>query len=225
MSFIAHLTRVPGETLNLSRTTLYQAVLSTLLCGSFAPSVHAQDSAPDAPPEAPVELPPPPKIRLVLGFGATFGGDTLGTLIFTDGRSESVRAGQLLQMYGGVRYQATPRLSVQGTFGYHVDDTTASNAQIKFSRFPLELLLHHHINDQWLIGGGVRLVYGAETSATGLRPVTFDNTVGTVIEGEYLSSPTLGVKLRYVSEKYKAQAPFSGTVDGSHIGLLMNWYL
>ena len=213
--------------MNLSRTTLYQAVLSTLLCGFLAPSVHAQDSAPaaDPPPETEVELSPPRKVRLVLGFGATFGGDTLATLVFTDGRSESVRAGQLLQMYGGMRYQATPRLSVQGTFGYHVDDTTATNARAAFSRFPLELLLHHHINDQWLIGGGVRLVYGAEASATGLRSVAFDNTVGTVIEGEYLSSPALGVKLRYVSEKYKAQAPFSGTVDGSHVGLLMNFYL
>jgi hypothetical protein len=46
-----------------------------------------------------------------------------------------------------------------------------------------------------------------------------------VIKGEYRSAPDLGWKLRYVSEKYKAQAPFSGTVDGSHVGLLMNWYL
>jgi hypothetical protein len=165
----------------------------------------------------------------VLGFGATFGGDTLSTLIFTDGTAENVKAGQLLLMYGGLQYQATPRLSVQGTFGYHVDDATASNAQVRFSRFPFELLLRHHFTDQWSLGGGVRLVVGAESSASGgasgLPTVSFDNTMGTVIEGEYRSAPNLGWKLRYVSEKYKAQAPFSGTVDGSHVGLLMNWYL
>ncbi len=215
--------------MNLSRTTLYQAVLATLLCGSFAASVHAQDGTPDAPPEAPVELPPPPKFRPVLGFGVTFGGDTLSTLFFSDGTAQNVKAGQLVLLYGGLQYQATPQFSVQGTVGYHVDDATARNAQLKFSRFPFELLLRHHFTDQWSLGGGVRLVVGAESSASGdasaLPTVTFDNTVGAVIEGEYRHAPNLGWKLRYVSEKYKAQAPFAGTVDGSHIGLLMNWYL
>lgn len=215
--------------MNLSKTRWCQAVAGALLCGVMIPSVHAQDGGPEVSAEAPVELPPPPKIKLVLGFGVTFGGDTLGSLAFNSGTVEDVKAGQLLLMYGGLQYQATPRLSVQGTFGYHVDDATASNAQIKFSRFPMEVLVRHHINDQWLVGGGVRLVLGAEATARqdgfGSGTLSFDNAVGAVIEGEYRSAPNLGWKLRYVSEKYKVLGQPSDTVDGSHVGLLLNWYL
>lgn len=215
--------------MNLSKTTWWHAVTGALLCGFLTPAVHAQNGDPEALNDAPVELPQPPKIKLVLGFGVTFGGDTLGSLAFSTGTVEDVKAGQLLLMYGGLQYQATPRLSVQGTFGYHVDDATASNAQIRFSRFPMEVLVRHHINEQWLVGGGVRLVLGAEASARqdgfGSGTLSFDNAVGAVIEGEYRSAPNLGWKLRYVSEKYKVQGQSSTTVDGSHVGLLLNWYL
>ncbi|HET7867317.1 MAG TPA: hypothetical protein VFL86_23175 [Burkholderiaceae bacterium] len=215
--------------MNLSKTTWWHAVTGALLCGFLTPAVHAQNGDPEALNDAPVELPQPPKIKLVLGFGVTFGGDTLGSLAFSTGTVEDVKAGQLLLMYGGLQYQATPRLSVQGTFGYHVDDATASNAQIRFSRFPMEVLVRHHINEQWLVGGGVRLVLGAEASARqdgfGSGTLSFDNAVGAVIEGEYRSAPNLGWKLRYVSEKYTVQGQSSTTVDGSHVGLLLNWYL
>ena len=52
---------------------------------------------------------------------------------------------------------------------------------------------------------------------------TYDSTAGAVVEGEYLFTPHVGVKLRYVSEKFK---PSNGgqSVDGSHAGLLLSYY-
>jgi hypothetical protein len=43
------------------------------------------------------------------------------------------------------------------------------------------------------------------------------------VEGEYLFTPHIGLKLRYVSERFK---PSNGgpSVDGSHAGLLFSYY-
>lgn len=77
----------------------------------------------------------------------------------------------------------------------------------------------------WTSAAGL-LSLNAVQAQESVQTVDFDNTTGLVVEGEYRTSSKLGFKLRHVSEKYDAKAPLSGvTVDGSHIGLLMNWYL
>lgn len=183
-------------------------------------------------PEQPLSAPgfAAPAVRPLLGVGLTFGGDTLATAFFTNGNQTDIKAGQLLQLHGGLEYRATPLLSLQATVGYHVHNSSASNGSLRFSRIPVELLGHFHASDAWQFGGGLRLVSNARLAGSGaassVQTVDFDNTTGLVVEGEYRTSSKLGFKLRYVSEKYETKAPLSGvTVDGSHIGLLMNWYL
>lgn len=176
---------------------------------------HAQAEEADQAPTEPVIA--RPAIRPLLGAGLTFGGDTLATTFFTDGTRSDIKAGQLLQLYGGLEYRATPVLSVQATVGYHVDNSTASNGSVKFSRVPVELLGHFHASDKWQFGGGLRLVSGPKLSSSGaassIGSVDFDNTIGTVIEGEYRTSSQLGFKLRYVSEKYEAKGTFQASLS------------
>lgn len=170
-----------------------------------------------------------PAVRPLLGLGLTFGGDTLATTFFENGDQTDIKAGQLLQLYGGLEYRATALLSVQATVGHHFHNSSASNGSVRFARIPVELLGHFHTSDKWQFGGGLRLVSGPKLSGSGaassLQTVEFDNTTGIVVEGEYRTNSRLGFKLRYVSEKYDTKPPFAATVDGSHIGLLMNWYL
>lgn len=166
----------------------------------------------------------------LLGVGLTVGGDKfIEGIQYDDGFSEDIAAGQFLQIYTGVRYQAVPTMSIQATAGYHVDNTRrASNGNARFSRYPFEVLAHFHVSDQFHVGGGVRFVAGAEFVSSGLLARgnrRFDNTTGAVVEAEYLVAPQLGFKLRYVSEKYQAKPPFAETVDGSHVGFMFNWYL
>lgn len=166
----------------------------------------------------------------LVGVGLTVGGDKfIEGIRYDDGYSEDIAAGQFLQIYTGVRYQAVPNFSVQATAGYHVDNTRrSSNGNARFSRYPFEVLAHFHVSDQVRVGGGVRFVTGAEFISSGLLAVgnrRFDNTTGVVAEAEYLVAPQLGFKLRYVSEQYQAKPPFAETVDGSHVGFMFNWYL
>jgi hypothetical protein len=44
-----------------------------------------------------------------------------------------------------------------------------------------------------------------------------------VAEIEYLYSPQLGFKLRYVNDKFTYR-DFGGTVRGDHVGALVNFY-
>jgi hypothetical protein len=167
-------------------------------------------------------------VRGILGTGLTFGGDKLATAQFTNGSSQSIRAGGLVQIYGGAEFRLGTLVTVQATAGYHVDNTTASNGDVRFSRWPLELLGHVAVNEQVRLGGGIRHINGAKLNASGagsaVAPnVDFDASTGVVVEGEYRFSPSFGLKLRYVTEDYTPKGT-RAKIKGNHVGLMGSFY-
>lgn len=167
-------------------------------------------------------------VRGILGVGVTTGGDTLVTVVYSNGASDDIKGGGLVHVYGGVEVPVGPTVSLQGTLGYHVDDTyRGSNGSVRFSRYPLEFLAHAMINPSFRIGGGARFVNSAKVRGSGVLSgldLDFDSTVGAVAEAEYLVNRSIGLKLRAVAEKYK---PSNGgpSADGNHVGFYFNWYL
>jgi hypothetical protein len=165
-------------------------------------------------------------VRGVLGVGVTGGGDTLATVVFTDGSTDSIKAGGLVHVYGGAEFRLGEQVTMQATIGYHVDETNgASNGSLRFSRYPIELLAHYQVAPNVRLGGGARFVNNAKIDSRGVLSgarVDFDSTVGAVIEGEYLVTPNIGLKLRAVNEKYKAGGV---SVDGNHVGFYFSWYI
>jgi hypothetical protein len=200
-------------TMTNTRAAWRRLSLAALLGVGLAGPVAAQDAGLSA-------------LRPLVGMGLTFGGDTLATVFFDDGDDQDIKAGQLVQFYVGAVYQAVPQFSVQATLGYHVDKSSGENASLRFARYPLELLGHYHIDDKWSFGGGVRFVSKPKVAGSGdLSGLggEFDDTTGVVVEGEYRIAPQLGLKLRYVSEEYKA-AGVAEAADGSHVGFFATWY-
>jgi hypothetical protein len=166
-------------------------------------------------------------LRFLLGAGLTFGGDTLATVSYTDGSTDSITAGGGLMFYGGLDYRLDDAISLQGNLGLHLDTTKpASNGEVTFGRLPLELLAYYHLSDAFRLGGGIRIVSGAKLKGSGIAGNAyqkFDNTIGMIIEGEYLLHRTFGIKLRHVSERYQPSgSPVS--YSGSHFGVLANLY-
>ena len=164
--------------------------------------------------------------KFVLGAGLTFGGDTLANVQYTDGSTDSIKAGGLLALYGGGEFRVGDAVSVQATIGYHVDDTkAASNGSVKFSRYPVDLLAYYHLSDKFRLGGGAQFVNSPKLKGSGVASnidISFDSTTGAIVEGEYLFTPKMGLKLRAVSEKFKANGISS---NGNHIGVMFNFYL
>ncbi len=190
------------------------ALVGALLATLAVASAHAQ--TPDA-----------RAVRPLVGMGVTFGGDTLYTADFTDGSSDTVHAGGIFTLYGGLEFRATDALAVQATVGYHANSTrAASNGSIRFARYPVNVLALYSLNDRVRLGGGVELVNSPKLSGRGVVgtfDVNYKDSAGLVLEGEYLFTPRFGMKARAAAHKFELEGG-SEKVDGSYFGLMLNYY-
>lgn len=189
----------------------------TLAALAIASSTYAQSVA------APAKT-----VRGFVGIGASAGGDKLATAEYTNGDTASIRAGSGVYFTGGVDFRINEQFSAQTSVSFHVDDQTASNGSLQFHRFPIEALAFYHIDQQWKIGTGLRYVTGAKLSGSGVADfddVKFDNTLSAVVEAEYLFTPQVSVKVRYVNEKFEVKSRFNQVdVKANHVGISGNYY-
>ena len=166
-------------------------------------------------------------LRYVVGAGITYGGETIVTAQYTDGGEIDIDGGGSVAFLAGLDYRVNPQFSVQGTVGYHVDNASGTNGDVRFERVPFELLGYYHVNDKVRVGGGLRYVTGTALRSSGaaedIGDYKFKDTASPVAEIEYLYSPQLGFKLRYVNDKFKEKS-FGTTVKGDHVGALVNFY-
>ncbi|MET0334804.1 MAG: outer membrane beta-barrel protein [Rhizobacter sp.] len=168
------------------------------------------------------------EVRPVVGLGLTYGGDTLVDVHYTNGDSTKVRAGGLIAFNGGIEVRFSDLVSMQGLIGYHVDSASADNGDIRFERFPIEVLGHFRLTDWLRIGGGGRYTQ-AKFRASGealnyVQNTDFQQTVGAVVEAEFFPYKTIGIKARYVSEKFKPKRGGGPAVNGNHAGIYINYY-
>jgi hypothetical protein len=160
-------------------------------------------------------------VKAVFGITATGGGEKLVTVGFTDGSSENIKSGGLVQLFGGAEFNPLDMLTIQATVGYHVDDTNARNASVKFTRVPLELIAFWKPNDYFRLGGGLRKANGAKVSGSGdasdLGTTKLESKLGGVLQGEYLFSANASMFVRFVAETYSVKG--GPDVSGNHGGL------
>jgi hypothetical protein len=168
---------------------------------------------------------PPP--HLFVGLDAGAGGDTLVSVPYTDGSHQDIRAGNGVQLKGGVEFQVGPNSAIQASLGYHFYTTNASNGSVTFTRWPIEVLALWQVNSQLRLGGGVRMATGAKLessgAASGYGNYSFGANPGLVLEGEFLITPRIGLTLRAVSEKYNVDGGV-GKVSGDHAAVGLNFY-
>jgi hypothetical protein len=158
--------------------------------------------------------------RPVIGTTLTGGGETLATVRYTDGSTQKVRSGGLIHIFGGIEYQAAD-FAVQATLGYHVDDTSARNGSVRFSRLPIEVLGFWRPSERVRLGGGGRIATNPEVSSSGaassVGEATFDSKLGLVLQGEYVVwSDRASVLMRYVVEDYGSGRE---KISGNHVGV------
>jgi opacity protein-like surface antigen len=191
----------------------------TLSAATFT-SAHADNLAANSP-------------HFFVGFGVGFGGDNMGKVLYTDGSTSNMPAGEGGQFQAGLDYRFTDLFSIQGSIGYQFrEEAYASNGNALYSRVPIELLGYYHVSKNWRLGGGVRYVGGAKITGSGLLAgfdEEFENTTGGVLEAEYLIGKHAGIKLRFVKETYtlKDYDPYSGwpaSYSGDSVGLVTNYY-
>jgi hypothetical protein len=148
-----------------------------------------------------------------------FGGDDLLTVDFTNGKSQDVKAGQGIVFSGGLHFRpvASTPFDVQALVGYKYVTTAASNADITFTRVVLQLLGDYQFDNGVYLGGGLVQHTNAKLDGDGyFRNVEFDDATGYSIETGWR-----WVGLHYTHIEYKNA--FVGKIDGSHVGLRVNY--
>lgn len=195
------------------------AVVVTL-GGSVA---HAQNT-----PNAPWES--QSRFRLAAQLGLTTGGDTLASATFSNGDTETLKAGGLINLAAGVIWEpAQIPFAAQLMVGYHFDTIDASNGDMRFERYPIELLGLYTGAGKLRLGAGLRYVTSprlkVNVGGVANGRVDFDDTVGFIAEVGYQFSRQFWLSLRGTFEDYKASSVngasvvSTGTISGNSVGL------
>lgn len=113
-------------------------------------------------------------------FNAEFGGDAVVTVLFDDGSTQDVNAGQGISLTIGrfIRPDAG-KLMISGSFGFKYVTTKATNADIRLMRYTLDTRVDRGLSNGLWIGVGPVAHVGAKLNMDGLGPnVSFDPALG-----------------------------------------------
>ncbi len=147
-------------------------------------------------------------VRPTLKAGFDFGGDTLVTVVFTDGSTKSINANEGLYFGGGVSILSDSKdIETEVSLSYKFTGINASNGSVDWTRFPLEVLVFYRL-PQFRVGGG--LTYHLSPKLSGSGPAgnintKFDDSAGFVLQADYLLQK-ITVRLRYTSLEYNWEA-------------------
>ncbi len=163
-------------------------------------------------------------LKVLLGAGITFGGDDVAKANFTDGSSDKLYAGALIDIKaGGIVSLPSSPYEIQASVGYFFDSIAAENGDASFNRVPIEVLgFYRHEKHRF----GLGLSYHTSVNLDLEGPSTdlnldFKNAAGSVIEYGYEMSDRLVLAVRGVMIDYKLDeaGSISDDVDGNHLGV------
>ena len=146
-------------------------------------------------------------------FNAEFGGDAVVTVLFTDGSTQDVNAGQGISLSVGrfIRPNAGPFMYSAG-LGYKYVTTKADNADITLTRFVLDARVDRGLPNNLWIGAGPVLHVGTQLKTDGLGPnESYDPALGLNLRFGWKA-----LSVTYTMMTYKAE--LGGTYNASGIG-------
>lgn len=160
-------------------------------------------------------------LRFLIGAAFEFGGDEVAEIYFTNGETQSVKAGQGVSIALGGEYQfpKVEKLLLRGTIGYKYVTTQADNAHIRLTRIPLHLTANWMATEKIRLGAGVVTHRNINFKADGIgENATFDGATGAIFEVAYS-----GVGLSYTAMTYKDQNNYAYSANA--IGLTISGVL
>jgi hypothetical protein len=184
-------------------------------------------------------------LRPFVGIGYSSGGDTILPVTVTVKNAsstqyhEDISAGAGAEARAGLAFRPQgSAFSVRGSVGVHNDQSNGiDNDQAFFRRYPIEVQAVWHPGERWSMGLGARkatravfglnnatIVSGSTTYTNVTVREQFSSSVGLVMEGEWAATPSWGLSLRYVRERFKTQDANPQTVNGDHLGLATQFY-
>lgn len=154
-----------------------------------------------------------PSVGLILEGALEYGGDRVAEFLFTDGGTQSMRAGQGGSVATGLelRPHAASRFALRGTVGLKYVTTAADNANITLTRIPFEVIGSVDLVRGARVGAG--LVHHARIRFEGdgfLPDLAFDGATGATVEAGWRYVALTYTWLRYrdaYDNRYNAGSP------------------
>ena len=155
----------------------------------------------------------PQKLTFSLGGGIDFGGDKIAEVYFTNGADQSVNAGQGASVYAALEYQLSKSFRIRTLAGFKYVTTAANNANIRLTRFPLQISGIVNLNKDWWLSAGLATQQGIRFKGDGFLDDLNLTTKGGAVFGLGYNS----FFLTYTGMKYKDNR--QNAYDASSIGL------
>jgi hypothetical protein len=145
-------------------------------------------------------------VKPMVKAGYDVGGDTLVTVGFTDGSTQNIKANQGLFFGGGVSIVGADKtVESEIALTYKVDDITASNGDITWSRWPLDALVFYRW-DKVRAGGGLTYHFSPKLSGSGLASGISANpksAQGFLLQADWRITDTMNLGARYTILDYE----------------------
>lgn len=151
-------------------------------------------------------------VRLLVGGALEIGGDRVAQVYFTNGETQSVRAGQGISVAVGGELQVPQleRLRLRATVGYKYVTTAADNAHIRLTRVPIQLTANYMLTEHLRAGAGLALHRGIKFTADGIgQNITFQGATGPTFDLAYRGIGLMYTHMTYTDQfgdKYGANA-------------------
>lgn len=139
----------------------------------------------------------------VADMSIDFGGEAVAELQFANGDRQKLTTGDGFSLSGGfeVHPRAQPRLGLRTLVGWKLSTSAAENADIWFSRVPVEVIGMYQLHPDWHLGAGLAYHIRPKLDLDLLGPeIAFDNAAGALLELAWRK-----LALTYTAMNYRAE--------------------
>ena len=157
-------------------------------------------------------------VRFLIKGSFEFGGDEVAEVYFTNGETQSVKAGQggTLAIGGAFQVPGIEKLLFHATVGYKYVTTQADNVHIRLTRVPIQVMANWMATQKLRVGAGLATHQAIRFKADGIgQDITFGGATGPTFEVAYR-----GIGLTYTAMTYKDQDKH--TYSANAIGLSLS---
>jgi len=167
-------------------------ILLSLVVFTFTICAHAQNETKYRP------------VRLLISGALEFGGDDVAKVLFTNGETQPVKAGQGVSISAGaqIQFPNVEKFLLRASVGYKYVTTQASNVNITLTRVPIQLTANLMVINKLRLSAGLVTHANVKFNSGGLGDdMTYKSNVGPVFEIAYG-----GVGISFTALKYKDTA-------------------
>jgi hypothetical protein len=155
--------------------------------------------------------------KFLIESGIEYGGDEFLKVYFTNGEDQTMRAGQggFITFGSQLQFSNVKQLMLRASIGIKYNTTAADNANIRLTRYPINLTPFWNINNDFRLGIGVTTHLSPKLKGDGFIPdVAYTSSVGPRFEFGYKSFALTYTALSYEDQRGKS---FSASSIGASI--------